>query len=455
MRATISAISAAVFATGCGGEVVAAGDAATQDSFRPDSRRVYEAAADVRGDSTSSDARGDATSEGGPDAGPPCVIGGTSYGSGVANPLDACESCQPGSSATAWTEDIDGTSCGAGAVCISGSCQPGCYIDGRFVATGMDNPSSSCQTCKPGTSTTTWTNVPDETTCSGGSCCSGTCVNEQTDSADCGGCGLACSVSCSAGECLVVVASSATEDTYYNIVLDDTSVYWTNAATGGVYTEGTVLKAPLKGGATTTLASGQISPYGIAIDATSVYWTNEGTCYDKTDGSILKVPLGGGTPTTIVSDAFCPYAIAIDGTNIYWTSLVSGSRIVSVPIGGGSATTLATGQSFPAGITVDSKSVYWTTNDGVWKAPLTGVPDGGAATLLAATMDGYGIALDANNVYWTDNYVYGTVMSVPKAGVVDGGAPVTLASEQSYPVGIAVDGKSVYWTILTTWGARS
>ena len=43
------------------------------------------------------------------------------------------------------------------------------------------------------------------------------------------------------------------------------------------------MKAPLTGGAPTTLASGQGYPWAIAVDATSVYWTTVG------DGTVMKV----------------------------------------------------------------------------------------------------------------------------------------------------------------------
>jgi hypothetical protein len=42
------------------------------------------------------------------------------------------------------------------------------------------------------------------------------------------------------------------------------------------------MKAPIGGGATTTLASGQAYPNGIAVDATSVYWVSD-------DGTVMKL----------------------------------------------------------------------------------------------------------------------------------------------------------------------
>jgi hypothetical protein len=47
------------------------------------------------------------------DSGAKCIIGGTTYSSGAANPTNACESCQPATSTTTWTVVADaGVQCG-------------------------------------------------------------------------------------------------------------------------------------------------------------------------------------------------------------------------------------------------------------------------------------------------------------------------------------------------------
>ncbi len=108
-----------------------------------------------------------------------CFIGGTLYLTGAVNPSDACQSCDPVSDAGSWTKSPDGTTCGTGQVCQAGSCASGCFIGGSLVQPGAADPGDDCQSCDPGVSTTAWTPIADDTTCSssgGNFCRSGQCV---------------------------------------------------------------------------------------------------------------------------------------------------------------------------------------------------------------------------------------------------------------------------------------
>ena len=105
-----------------------------------------------------------------------CVIGGTSYANGAANPANACQTCQTAYALTSWTVSAHGASCGTGQVCSGGTCQSGCWIEGALVGSGTTNSSNVCQICKPATSTSGWSNNIDGTSCGSGQICSaGTC----------------------------------------------------------------------------------------------------------------------------------------------------------------------------------------------------------------------------------------------------------------------------------------
>jgi hypothetical protein len=291
----------------------------------------------------------------------------------------------------------------------------------------------------------------DSPSCAQGeSLCGGACVDEQTDSNNCGGCGLACATGCTAGRCLITLASLSSSNQPDHLAVGSTGVYWTGL-------DGTVMSVPLEGGAAVTLASGQNGPMGIAVDGTSVYWVDFGGG-GNARGSTLKVPLAGGTPTTLASGQSFPGGIAVDATGVYWVNgggldLDGGTLIapntgtvMKAPLGGGAAITLASGLNVPGNIAVDATNVYrtnvgsqsggtWANDGSVMKLPLTA----GAATTLAAQGVPFGIAVDAASVYWVD--LAGTVMKAP----LSGGTPTTLASNQS-PTHIAIDATSVYWT---------
>jgi MYXO-CTERM domain-containing protein len=111
-----------------------------------------------------------------------CFIAGKLIPAGTVNPVAPCLVCAPASSTTTWSAEPDGTSCGAADVCSAGACIADCFIAGMLYPAGTIDPADACQVCAPAASTTTWSNEPDGTSCGAGEVCSmGACMAVPPD----------------------------------------------------------------------------------------------------------------------------------------------------------------------------------------------------------------------------------------------------------------------------------
>jgi hypothetical protein len=226
-----------------------------------------------------------------------------------------------------------------------------------------------------------------------------------------------------------------------SIALDSANVYWTWDA---------VMRVPLGGGAATTLASGPW-PSGIAVNSGAVYWGESG------DIETMSLSSPGGTVTTLVKGRAYEAirGIAIDAASVYWTTEMQPPTIephpcgqgdvMKVSLGGGPVTTLALMQTCPLSVAVDATNVYWYTQGAISKVPVGG---GDTVTLVSGSAGAF--AVDGTSVYWAG--AGGSIKKVP----IDGGATVTLTI---VPTGdqvsdIAVDAANVYWTSSTNDGGK-
>ncbi len=188
----------------------------------------------------------------------------------------------------------------------------------------------------------------------------------------------------------------------------------------------------------------------LAVDGTSVYWTDPGAppptgcthppCYD---GAVRKVSKDGGAQVTLAVGLPQPCAVAVDATNVYWGVFYA---LMKAPVAGG-VPAVVVPWTMAETIAVDSANAYWTNSmaNTVMKVAL----DGGAPITIASGQSWvHGLTIDAANVYWAvpgtepTGYTDGWVMKAPIAG----GAPTMLASGQLLPASIAVDTQRVYWT---------
>jgi hypothetical protein len=191
--AVAASVVFAIAGTGCGGNTSctetascsAPGDAGGQDVGEVGEAAAADGMAGSSSGTGSSSGSGSGSSSGGMDAsvdaGNACVIGGKTYPSGTASPASVCQTCQPSVSVSMFTPLGDGTSCGSGGICHSGSCVSGCEIGGVYYATDAPNPNDPCQTCQPAMGTSTWNNVADGMSCGNMQVCSAGQCGTQCD----------------------------------------------------------------------------------------------------------------------------------------------------------------------------------------------------------------------------------------------------------------------------------
>lgn len=208
------------------------------------------------------------------------------------------------------------------------------------------------------------------------------------------------------------------QDLPWHVVLDATSVYWGNAF------DGRVMKAPLGGGAVTTLfdpgpSAGLDSLRQMVVDAENVYWSIADTSDQFSKGSLMKVPIDGGTPTTLASGLVDVEGIAVDATNIYWTELVtflpdgtqSPGTVWKQRLDGSSGPVKITTQLFPRLLAVEGPSVYWgggvmdsQNQAAAWPTAVSvdSSVGTGPETILSSVINGAGLIACPGGVCWTD-----------------------------------------------------
>lgn len=213
------------------------------------------------------------------------------------------------------------------------------------------------------------------------------------------------------------------------VTVDESRVYWTTSS-------GTVASASKSGGPHTLIADSEEHPRDIVIDASSVHWTNY-----YSGGTLKSAPKEGGSITTLF-DTDTPdvqNGLTRNATHLFWR--LEKGDVMTVPLAGGPAVKLASGPfEFDAcSVAADAESVYWTVTGSIMKMPLAG---GGAKAALVSGETPVGIALNSDSIYWVN--ADGAVKKAPKGG---GDATTLTTGNGTFGAScaITVDAESVYW----------
>lgn len=311
--------------------------------------------------------------------------------------------------------------------------------------------------------------------------CGTECVNTSSNPHHCGACGHDCEGQpCAGGLCAPVKLSLEPEGVYF-IALHKGFVYFTNARAG------TVRRVSVSGGDSVAIADQQNWPTGIAVDDHFVYWSVAGAWSDK--GAVRKAPLDGGAATTIAKELLAPYDLVVTPQNTIWmnwdyeenpehyqrtlmrsgldmggsasTLAESGDKhwtigradsdvfamrfdgaMMRIPADGGDPVSITTTASDVRSIAVGRDALYFSD----WGSVIQKISlDGGDPVVFYdGAVDGVSSIL---SMTVDDTYLYlcedksGIIRRVPIAG----GPATLLAIGQSQPQHLVVDDKYAYW----------
>ena len=385
-----------------------------------------------------------------------CIIDGGIVPTGTADPANPCQACLSAISETGWSPALDGIACGAGHVCGGGTCESACFIDGGLVLPGVLAAGNACETCAPSTSTTAWSRVADGTSCTACNVClAGACGPTTVIAGASSPWGLALA----GGRVYLADYGNGLNEGAVSRALVDGGGY-ALLASGLVSPKGiavlgstayvadygakVIYGLSIDGGTPAVLVSGLVAPTQVTTSNGLVYFGDNGDLTAGLYGELIGVFVDGGTADTVTTLSG-PSAEAVDSAGVYWVDSAT-STLFSAPFDGGMPVHLAMSSS-SYGVATDADHVYWTETAGDIYERLKS--DGGVLHLASGEPFPWGITTDGQNVYFVDyNNGLGTTGHLKRVPV-DGGTVVTLANGGPM-VGVALDSQCVYWTSTGT-----
>ena len=139
-------------------------------------------------------------------------------------------------------------------------------------------------------------------------------------------------------------------------------------------TQGQVMRVPTSGGATETLATGQVEPVAVVADASGAYWLDQGQagvdCPSST-GALMHLAPSAAAPETLASNLAGATSLALGPSGVVWSTTgpecaggaapVPAGTISALSQGSMSITTVATGiLGGPGHLYVDGATLYFT-----------------------------------------------------------------------------------------------
>jgi hypothetical protein len=160
---------------------------------------------------------------------------------------------------------------------------------------------------------------------------------------------------------------------------------------------------PLSGGAPRAL-SDHLGLDELLVDGADVYSTVCVVAIDyPSEGGVVRIPLAGGESTTLasgeVAEGRCPTSLAVDETHVYWLLRDAVRRI---PKGRSKVETLAR-IGGATSLAIDKTHVYVAGHDEIVMMPKPGEGDEPEAPkTISPASDAVAIAVDDTTIYWLE-----------------------------------------------------
>lgn len=221
----------------------------------------------------------------------------------------------------------------------------------------------------------------------------------------------------------------------------DGALYWTNW-----YSNNTLVRSLVDGGARTPLVLGQGGGDGVAAGSGRLYWSLNPFGTTGIHRVLGALDDGGAIVEYASDDAGLQYGGPVIGaSSVYWTEERANGRVMRVTVGAApaAAAPVVIGQGRPRSITTDGAFVYWVADDplpSILRVPIAGGPP----TRIVGPLPALGrLAVDDTSVYVIDREK-SQILRAPKTG----GSPTPIVTALVSPQSIFVDDRFVYWTTL-------